>query len=90
MWRASGRGRLPGVRSAVGVDQGPAYEPRGGPPARAGAADRVVRKRRYACAEVLCERRSFTEISAQLLARARVTTGLKVKVAAAVTTKNRR
>lgn len=50
----------------------------------------MVRKRRYACAEVLCERRSFTEISAQLLARARVTTGLKVKVAAAVTTKNRR
>jgi transposase len=48
-----------------------------------------VRKRRFACAEVLCERRSFTETSAQLPARARVTTRLKVKVAAAVTTTNR-
>ena len=90
MWRASGRGRLPGVRSAVGVMTRPGLRAAWRTPARAGAADRVVRKRRYACAEVLCERRSFTEISAQLLARARVTTGLKVKVAAAVTTKNRR
>jgi transposase len=48
-----------------------------------------VRKRRFACAEVLCERRSFTETSAQLPARARVTTRLKVKVCAAVTTTNR-
>lgn len=48
-----------------------------------------VRKRRFACAQVLCERRSFTETSAQLPARARVTTRLKVKVAAAVTTTNR-
>jgi transposase len=48
-----------------------------------------VRKRRFACIEVLCERRSFTETSAQLPARARVTTRLKVKVCAAVTTTNR-
>lgn len=48
-----------------------------------------VRKRRFACAEVLCERRSFTETSAQLPPRARVTTRLKVKVCAAVTTTNR-
>jgi transposase len=48
-----------------------------------------VRKRRFACLEVLCGRRSFTETSAQLPARARVTTRLKVKVAAAVTTTNR-
>ncbi len=48
-----------------------------------------VRKRRFACAEPLCRRRSFTEVSAQLPARARVTTRLKVKVAAAVTTTNR-
>ena len=48
-----------------------------------------VRKRRFACAEVLCERRSFTETSAQLPARARVTTRLKVKLCAAVTTTNR-
>ena len=48
-----------------------------------------VRKRRFACAEVLCERRSFTETSAQLPARARVTTRLKAKVCAAVTTTNR-
>jgi len=48
-----------------------------------------VRKRRFACAELLCERRSFTEPTAQLPARARVTTRLKVKVCAAVTTTNR-
>ena len=48
-----------------------------------------VRKRRFACVQVLCERRSFTETSAQLPARARVTTRLKVKVCAAVTTTNR-
>ncbi len=48
-----------------------------------------VRKRRFACTEVLCERRSFTEASAQLPARARVTTRLKVRVCAAVTTTNR-
>ena len=48
-----------------------------------------VRKRRLACLQALCERKSFTETSAQLPARARVTTRLKVKVAAAVTTTNR-
>jgi transposase len=48
-----------------------------------------VRKRRFSCAQRLCERRSFTETSAQLPARARLTTRLKVKVTAAVTTTNR-
>ena len=48
-----------------------------------------VRKRRFLCAERLCSRRSFTESSAQLPARARVTTRLKVRVCAAVTTTNR-
>ena len=48
-----------------------------------------VRKRRFACAQTLCARRSFTETSAQLPARARLTTRLKVQVTAAVTTTNR-
>ena len=48
-----------------------------------------VRKRRFVCTQVLCERRSFTETTAELPARARVTTRLKVKVAVAVTTTNR-
>ena len=48
-----------------------------------------VRKRRFACGEALCDRGSFTETSAQLPARSRVTTRLKVKVAAAVSTTNR-
>ena len=48
-----------------------------------------VRKRRFVCAERLCTRRSFTETSAQLPARARVTTRLKVRVCAAVATTNR-
>ncbi len=48
-----------------------------------------VRKRRYLCAEELCSRRSFTETSAQLPARSRLTTRLRVKVSAAVTTTNR-
>ena len=48
-----------------------------------------VRKRRFVCVESRCKRKSFTETSAQLPARARVTTRLKVKVSAAVTTANR-
>ena len=48
-----------------------------------------VRKRRFVCAERLCTRRSFTETSSQLPARARVTTRLKVRVCAAVATTNR-
>ena len=48
-----------------------------------------VRKRRFRCVEVLCSRRSFTETSAQLPARSRLTTRLRAKVSAAVTTTNR-
>ena len=39
-----------------------------------------VRKRRFACAETLCSRRSLTKTSAQLPARARLTTWLRVKI----------
>jgi hypothetical protein len=46
-------------------------------------------KRRFVCVEPLCKRKSFTETTAQLPARARVTTRLKMKVSAAVTTTNR-
>ncbi|WP_425942920.1 hypothetical protein [Ornithinimicrobium sp. W1665] len=38
--------------------------------------DVLVRTRRYACTEALCPRRSFTEETEQLPARARVTTRL--------------
>ena len=48
-----------------------------------------VRKRRFVCAERLCERRSFTETSAQLPARARLTARLRVKISGAVSTTNR-
>jgi transposase len=48
-----------------------------------------VGKRRFLCAEELSSRRSFTEAGGQLPARARLTTRLKVKVGAAVTTTNR-
>ena len=48
-----------------------------------------VRKRRFLCAEVLCSRRSFTETSVELPARSRLTTRLRLKVGAAVTTTNR-
>lgn len=48
-----------------------------------------VRKRRFACVEPLCERKSFTETTDELPARARVTTRLKVKLGAAVTASNR-
>lgn len=48
-----------------------------------------VRKRRFRCAETACERRSFTEVTGQLPARARVTTRLRDEVCAAVTTTNR-
>lgn len=40
----------------------------------------VVRKRRYVCRERLCQRRSFTEETEQLPARARVTTRLTERV----------
>ena len=49
----------------------------------------LVRKRRFACREPLCGRKSFTETTLELPARARVTTRLKVAVTAAVTTANR-
>lgn len=39
-----------------------------------------VRKRRYACAETVCPRKTFTEQTAQLPARARVTTRLAEQV----------
>ena len=48
-----------------------------------------VRKRRFACVEALCGRRSFTETTVELPARARVTTRLKGKLEAAVTGSNR-
>jgi transposase len=46
-------------------------------------------KRRFVCTEKLCARRSFTEVSAQVPARSRLTTRLRSKVSAAVTTTNR-
>jgi len=48
-----------------------------------------VRKRRFWCAEELCSRRSFTEISHELPARSRLTRRLRSKISAAVTTTNR-
>jgi len=45
--------------------------------------DVLVRKRRYACRESLCPRRSFTEETEQLPARARVTTRLTEQVISA-------
>ena len=48
-----------------------------------------VRKRRFACAQTLCARRSFTETSAQLPARARLTARLRTKISEAVSTTNR-
>lgn len=39
-----------------------------------------VRKRRYVCAEELCGRRTFTEVTEQLPARARLTTRLAERV----------
>jgi transposase len=48
-----------------------------------------VRKRRFACGEPLCERGSFTEVSDQLPARARLTARLRTEVAAAICTTNR-
>ena len=48
-----------------------------------------VRKRRFRCAEAACVRRSFTETSGQLPARSRLTTRLRTKISAAVSTTNR-
>ncbi len=48
-----------------------------------------VRKRRFVCAEAVCARRSFTETSAQLPARSRLTTRLRTKISAAVSRTNR-
>lgn len=48
-----------------------------------------VRKRRCAGAQTLCPRRSFTETSGQLPARARLIRRLTVQVTAAVTKTNR-
>jgi transposase len=48
-----------------------------------------VRKRRFSCAEAACARRSFTGTSGQLPARSRLTTRLRTKISAAVSTTNR-
>ena len=50
----------------------------------AGRIELVVVRRRFACVEAGCPRRTFTETSAQLPARARTTTRLKVAVLHAV------
>jgi transposase len=50
----------------------------------AGPVAVVLLKRRFACAEVLCQRRTFAEVSDQVPARARVTTRLRGQVLAAV------
>jgi transposase len=47
------------------------------------------RKRRLACLEPDCKRRSFTQVSGQIPARARVTTRLRDKVATAIAGSNR-
>ncbi len=49
----------------------------------------LVCKRRFVCTEKLCARGSFTEVSDQIPARSRLTTRLRSKVSAAVTTTNR-
>jgi len=48
-----------------------------------------LRKRRYVCREQACARRSFTEVSGQLPARARLTSRLRDRVATVVTASNR-
>ncbi len=48
-----------------------------------------VRKRRYACLEQTCSRRSCTEVTGQLPARARLTTRLRGQVERALTKSNR-
>ena len=48
-----------------------------------------VRKRWFLSAETACARRSFTQTSAQLPARARLTSRLRGKISAAVSTTNR-
>ena len=48
-----------------------------------------VRKRRYRCPEPACPRRSFTETTPEVPARARLTRRLRVKVTSAVTGTNR-
>jgi transposase len=48
-----------------------------------------VRKRRFLCPEPLCRRGSFTEVTEQLPAPARLTARLRAKVAAAICTTNR-
>src|SRR5690625_1021834 len=48
-----------------------------------------VRKRRYVCAEELCPRGTFTEVTDQLPARARLTTRLAAAVTGALRTEPR-
>ncbi len=88
-WRASRRRGCPscGVLSGLIKDR-PTSRAKDLP--HGAVAPRMwVRKRRFACVEPFYKRKSFTETSAQLPARARVTTRLKVKVSTAVTTTNR-
>lgn len=50
----------------------------------AGGLEVVLLKRRFACAEVLCRRRTFAEVSDEVPARARLTTRLRTAMLEAV------
>ena len=58
-------------------------------PVGSGRLRLVWRKRRYRCEQLGCARRSFTETSAQVPARARLTERLRERLAEAVGTSNR-
>ena len=80
---------MPGVRGAVSAGQRPAHVPGEGLPHGLVPLRVWVRKRRFRCVAALCPWRSFTQSCAQLPARSRLTTRLRVKVTAAVTATNR-
>ena len=88
-WRAGDRGGCPacGVLSGLIQDR-PTSRIKDLPHARV-PLRMWVRKRRFRCAETACARRSFTETSSQLPARSRLTTRLRTKISAAVSTTNR-
>ena len=86
---AVGRGGLPGLRGDQRAGEGPAAAADQGLASLRPAGQLWWRKRRLACLEALCPRRSFTQPSVAIRPRGRLTERLRARVAEAIAAGNR-
>ncbi len=80
---------MPGVWGADNSGEGTPSQPAEGPAASGQRVELWWRKRRLACRETLCPRRSFTQTCTAVRPRGRVTERLRDQVATAIASSNR-